>query len=554
MRTAFQIAALFLCVCSVFAAEDRAAVDLDAKPVKVAMFKNGVGLVSARVELPEAAGHYRVRPLPDATLGSFWISWPEAISLTDMKATQSETTKKIPAASVQELLDANIGKTVDLKIQDVWQRVTIRDIPKRNDEPFILPRQENIIPPPPPPNRGDLLLIEDSMGTRGVPRDWVQEIRFDSRDSNMELERPMLENVIEFTAAPVKDAPSGPLPVILTYLAKGIAWSPSYVVDISKEDKATFSAKSVIVNDLTPLEDTDVELISGYPHIQFENVASTFSLAPLQQILERLGRPVEKYDADPTSNRAFYMAGYGGVAMAARIEGEPSMPVTPVEGEGAEDLYFYELKEITLKKGERGYHPLFAGEVSYEHLYTWDIPNYINADSGGYRPDQPQGENRQVVWHSIKLENNTGRPWTAAPALTMKDGHILGQDTIYYTPDRASTELKITQAVAVNAEQTENETARERNAANFSGGSFDLVTVKGELAVTNYKDEPITLKITKTVTGEVQEADGEPTITKLARGLRTINPQSQLVWKVDVKPGKDNVLKRSYTFKVYTRS
>ncbi|HPO07349.1 MAG TPA: hypothetical protein PLZ55_01675 [bacterium] len=277
MRTAFQITALFLCVCSVFAAEDRAAVDLDAKPVKVAMFKNGVGLVSARVELPEAAGHYRVRPLPDATLGSFWISWPESITLTDVKATQSETTKKIPAASVQELLEANIGKTVDLKIQDVWQRVTIRDIPKRNDEPFILPRQENIIPPPPPPNRGDLLLIEDSMGTRGVPRDWVQEIRFDSRDSNMELERPMLENVIEFTAAPVKDAPSGPLPVILTYLAKGIAWSPSYVVDISKEDKATFSAKSVIVNDLTPLEDTDVELISGYPHIQFENVASTFS-------------------------------------------------------------------------------------------------------------------------------------------------------------------------------------------------------------------------------------------------------------------------------------
>jgi len=553
MKAVVQVTAVLSFVACVCFAEEQTVVDLTAKPVKVAMFKNGVGLVSAQVELPEAAGHYRVRPLPDATLGSFWISWPETITLIDVRATQSETTRKVPAATVQELLEANIGNTVDLKIQDVWQRVTIRDIPRRSDEPFILPRQENIIPPPPPPNRGDLLLIEDPMGMRGVPRDWVQEIRFDSRDSNVQLERPMLENVIEFTAESVKEAPSGPMPVILTYLAKGIAWSPSYVVDISKEDKATFSAKSVIVNDLTPLENTDVELISGFPHIQFENVASTFSLAPLQQILERLGRPVEKYDADPTSNRMF--ANFASVSLDAKVFTEaPSMPTTPVEGEGAEDLYFYELKEITLKKGERGYHPLFAGEVPYEHRYTWDIPNYSNADSGGYRPDQPQGGDRQVVWHSIKLENNTGKPWTAAPALTMKDGHILGQDTIYCTPDRASTELKITQAVAVNAEQTENEIARERNAANFGGNPFDLVTVKGELAVTNYKDEPITLKITKTLTGEVQKADGEPTITKLARGLRTINPQSQLVWKVEVKPGKDNAVKRSYTFKVYTRS
>ncbi len=547
MKTVVQVTVVLSFVACVCFAEEQTVVDLAAKPVKVAMFKNGVGLVSARVELPEAAGHYRVRPLPDATLGSFWISWPESISLTDVKATQSETTKKIPAATVQELLEANIGKTVDLKIQETWQRVTIRDIPKRSDEPFILPRQENIIPPPPPPTRGGLLLIEDAMGVRGIPRDWVQEIRFDANSSNMELERPMLENVIEFTAAPVKSPPSGPIPVILTYLAKGIAWSPSYVVDISKEDKATFSAKSVIVNDLMPLEDTDVELISGYPHIQFENVASTFSLASLQQILERARSPRDAGRPDIISNVMTQVARFDKADSAPA----PSMPVTPVEGEGAEDLYFYELKGITLKKGERGYQPVFAAEVSYEHLYTWDIPNYIMPETPGSQPD---GGDRQVVWHSIKLQNSTGRPWTTAPALTMKNGHILGQDTIYYTPDRASTELRITQAVAVKAEQSENEIARERNAANFNRNNYDLVTVKGELAVTNYKDKPIALKITKTLTGEIQQADGEPAITKLAKGLRSINSQSQLVWTVEVKPGKDNALKWSYTFNVYVRN
>ncbi|HOE12597.1 MAG TPA: hypothetical protein PLQ35_17055 [bacterium] len=547
MKTAVQVTVVLSFVACVCFADDPAVVDLTAKPVKVAMFKNGVGLVSAQVELPEASGHYRVRPLPDATLGSFWISWPQTITLIDVRATQSETTRKVPAATVQELLEANIGNTVDLKIQDVWQRVTIRGLPKRSDEPFILPREEKIIPPPPPPNRGELLLIEDPMGVRGIPRDWVQEIRFDANKSGMELERPMLENVIEFTAESVKEAPSGHIPVILTYLAKGIAWSPSYVVDLSKEDKATFSAKSVIVNDLLPLENTDVELISGYPHIQFENVASTFSLASLQQILEAARAPKKTGRADIVSNVMTQVARFdiGDIAQT------PSMPVAPVEGEGAEDLYFYELKGITLKKGERGYQPVFSGEVSYEHVYTWDIPNYIMPETPG---SQPEGGDRQVVWHSIKLQNSTGKPWTTAPALTMKDGHILGQDTIYYTPDRASTELKITQAVAVDTEQTENETARERNAASFNRNSYDLVTVKGELAVTNYKDKPIALKITKTLIGEVQQADREPVITKLARGLRSINSQSQLVWTVEVKPGKDNALKWSYTFTVYVRS
>ena len=528
------------------AEEPRAAVDLTAEPVHVAMFKNGVGLVVAQVELPAPTGQYRVSPLPDATLGSFWVSWPDRLELTGIKATQAMTMKRIPAASVQELLEANIGQTVDVKMQDTWHRVKILDIPKRHDEPTVQPRSESMSSLP--PVRGDLVLLEDSTGIRGVPRDRVQELRFDADDSHYHFDKPMQENVLEFASRPVKEISKqdGPLLVSITYLAKGIAWSPSYVVDISKDDKATISAKSVIVNDLIPLEDTDVELIAGYPHIQFEDAGSAFSLTPLQQILERIRTRPRAEASHIMSNVATQSVQFDRAMAPA-----PSMPTTPVMGEGAEDLYFYALEDIALKKGERGYHPLFAGEIPYEHLYTWSIPDYITPDRFRRRD---QTEDRQVVWHALRLTNTTGNPWTTAPALTMKDGRVLGQDTIHYTPGKASTQLKITQAVAIDAEQTEHETARQRNAATVYHGSYDLVTIQGELAVTNYKDKPVTIEITKVFSGEVQGTDGDPTVTKLARGLRNVNPQSQIVWEIEVEPGRDKTVKLNYVYRVYVNN
>ena len=363
--------------------------------------------------------------------------------------------------------------------------------------------------------------------------------------TNYFIERPKVENVVEFTASSIGVSSKNPI-ITLTFLGQGSAWAPSYVVDISKKEKALFSSKSIIVNDLIPLQDTRVELIAGFPHIQFDSVNSAFSLQPVQQILERirsLGRGSERFNVGSQISQQMMISN---TAEAFT----PSMPVEPVMGESAEDLYFYPVNNVTLKKGERGYYPLFAGEIPYEHLYTWEIPNYIDPNNS-YQQNQPQAP--QVVWHSLRLTNTTGQPWTTAPAMTVKDGHILGQDTIKYTPPNASSELKITHAISIKGEQNEYETERRRNAAQFYHSNYDLVTIKGELELTNYKTEDVTVEITKTLIGEIQETTGDPEIVKLASGLRMVNPTSQLVWTVDVKPGKDNQIKLIYTYQVYVR-
>jgi hypothetical protein len=296
-----------------------------------------------------------------------------------------------------------------------------------------------------------------------------------------------------------------------------------------------------------PLKQTDVELIAGFPHLQFGHVPSPFSLTPLEQVLEQLRRRGRRDEPAVLSNVLTQRVGFAARPVAPAV----SLPAAAVMGEAAEDLYFYRLPQVSLKKGERGYYPLFAGRVPYEHLYTWDIPDYID-EQNRYRDEQ--SEKLQIVWHALKLTNTTGNPWTTAAAMTIQDGRVLGQDTVRYTPPRASTELKITQAVAIDAQQNEYEIERRRNAANYHGRSYDLVTIKGELAVTNYKDQPIALKTTKALSGEVHGADGDPEIVKLARGLRQVNPRSQLVWQIDVPPGRDETVQITYTYQVYTRN
>ncbi len=521
---------------------------LEAKPVSIMMFKNGVGLVVSEISLPKQGEKFIVYPLPEPTLGGFWLSWPENIHLSDIRATQARVKNPQPAVNLFELLEANEGKQVDLQIDDAWQRFKILQIPKRSEQP-IQPMQDNIIPPPNPPQRGELIiLLDDKENVHGIKLSDIQSIRFLSQDYNLEIEQSTIQNRLAFNAESREEAAN----VSMTYLAKGIAWSPSYVVDISDEDKARLVAKAVIVNDLIPLKDVSVDLIAGFPHIQFSEVQSTFSLTPLQQIFDRLSQS-RRESSRNRLNFSNVMTQQVSFARAPSGAPMPSAPLDPVAGEGEEDLYFYELDNVTLKKGERGYFPLFKEEVDYEHIFTWTIQNTIDENTR-YNHQNEEQEPPQEVWHSIKLTNPSDNPWTTAPATTMKNGRILGQDTLFFTPGKASSELKITQAVSVQAEHNEYEVERQRNAATFYNYRYDLVTVKGELELTNYKDKSISVKITKNLSGEVLEADADPTITKLARQLRSVNPESQIIWTKEVEPGKDNNVMLEYKYRLYVRN
>ena len=221
-------------------------------------------------------------------------------------------------------------------------------------------------------------------------------------------------------------------------------------------------------------------------------------------------------------------------------------------GKTAEDLFLYPVEKVRLAKGEVGYFPLFTESVPYRHIYRWEIPNYINPEENYYnQPRQQREPEQQEVWHCIRLDNVMKMPWTTAPAEIVKEGVILGQDTLNFTPVKEKGTVKITRAMNVKAEQIELEKDRKRNAAQWYNTNWDLVTVEGKLSVTNYQDKPITLEVTKSLSGEVKAMQPEAKLEKLAKSLRMVNANIRLTWTIELGAGEQKEI--GYTYEVYVR-
>jgi hypothetical protein len=523
-------------------------VPLDTQTTRISMFKNGLAMVTSRADVPEP-GEYRV-PAPEARYGSLWLNWDTGLKLNHIIAEEVDRDETADAMNLVDLLRANVGSTVSVRLhdQEAWISGELVSMPTRYEHPPIpyQPANRSQIFPPPGHTSTDLMILKTEAGTLALQPNAVAQVRFDGNDINQTVTNQTRESAIRFNADAGEGEGNG---VVLRYLAQGIAWSPSYVVEMIDDEKARLACKAVIVNDLMDLEGVDVELIAGYPNLKFASSPTAMGPTPLMGLLASLqqGGQQESYGVMSNSivmqQRAAFDGGYGGSGFSASI---PDLPA----GEGAEDLYFYQVPGVTLAKGERGYFPLIFAEVPAKHVYTWDIVDFIDRnDRYQTQPDEVQ----QVIWHSIELTNTTDQPWTTAPGMTVKDGRVLGQDTLNFTPPKGTSQLKITQAVSIDAQQNEVEIERQRNAETFHGSTYDKVTVEGTLLITNYKDKPVTIKITKQLSGEVVTADGGPEVVKVASGLNRVNPRSRLTWETEAKPGKDDAVKLTYRYSFYTR-
>lgn len=490
-------------------------------PQRVTLFKNGFGIVNGRATLPEQVGPVRITPLPQAKLGSLWLGWDQETRLGEITARYVDITEKKAATSIPDLLKANEGKPVKLRVDDEWLTGTLR--------------------PSDPGQLGDTLLLETEDTLAALPIASVQRVQL-PLDATTQVARSSRQPVLDFNLDQIGEDPS----LMVEYMASGIAWSPSYRVELVDQESARITAKAVIVNDLIDLDKVDVELVTGYPHLQYADKPSSFSPASLQQFLNSMRR---------NSNHDHQVGFHLQQALsntrsprstAGRVDN------VPLDGQTTEDLYFYPLTGVTLAKGERGYFQIFTETVPYQHVYTWDIPDAIDTDNRYRRRDDDEPDH-EIVWHAISLTNTTNQPWTTAPGQTTKDSRVLGQDTLHYTPVGDSTDLRITQALAIKAEQFEYEIERAPELERLYGSNYHKITIQGELVLNNRKGKDVNVRITKQVSGQVVSAQGDPTITKLATGLRKVNPRSELVWDVPLPADANGPVKRTYRYTVYIR-
>jgi len=531
---------------------------LDTRVTRAALFKNGLGFLVREGELP-AAKTVKLGPFSAPTHGTFWVSYPQQVELTNLVGREVTVTEETPVMGLAELLGANVGREVVVvpnweDAQPVKGRLVSYpdDRQPQQPDPYAWGRRgddyragwsgESRDP------RGRVAMIQTAEGMVAIDPYAVRQVMVLGDKPASTIKRTTKAWEVEARLS----RPAAGKTLTASYLAKGITWAPSYVVDISDPSKARISAKAEIINEAENLADVHVDLVTGFPNLRFADIVSPLAgKDTLAGFLAALARGASERGAQGAASQV--MAQSADIAFRVSDLEARVMPEYGAAAVGAtvEDLFLYPLEHVTLAKRETGYYPLFSAAVPYSEIHQWEIPDYVNQEDRYGEQRREQREMQEEVWHSLRVTNNTKLPWTTAPAQTIKAGQVLGQDTLKYTSPATNTVLRINRAMAVQAEQTEFETARKRDAGHFYGYSYDLLTVEGHLRVANHKDKPVNLEVTKNLSGEVKQTTPEAKVERIARGLARMNPSHVLTWSLALQPGEQKEL--TYTYEVLIR-
>ncbi len=489
--------------------------------VAASLFKNGYAVVVR--EIPVTDGKATVGEVPRAALGTLWFVPAEGAQLRSVVSSVVKTKTPAPLSSLEEVLAANVGQSVQVAFA--------------TEDPALGKAQTGRIVSA----EGQLLVLRTAAGTVALPKAAIRSVLSASGTLKWQKEVETTKRVVRIET---QGAPTGK--VLMVSLERGLLWAPSYALDASDPKRLRILCKATLVNDLTDLKQADLRLVTGFPNVPFAPFDEPLSAASSDEVVAGLMRA----GAPDLTRREGLLLSQNAVA-ADRMNLDAAFGSAPIAaGDQLEDLFFYRLPGVELNTGDRGLYYLLAAESDYEHLHTWDIADPMAGRPEPERLPDEAGE----VWNCLKFTNQSGLPWTTAPATVLQQGQILGQDTLRYTGRGAEALVRITKALDVRAQLREEETARERGAIRNSSGSpvFDKVTVKGTLSVKNAKADEIRLRIRKELTGEVEQADGNVRTTKTAKGLRDANPTARLEWNETLPAGGS--LERSYTYTVLVPS
>ncbi len=504
---------------------------LETKPESIVIFKNGLGFFVREGEVSLSNGWAVTEEVPDATLGTFWVSSPEENShIEEVIAFKEEVKTGQDAISMDELLEANTGKKVILYSGDDMIEGIIKSVPAgRTSEVIDIYSSSSYI------NniQSTVVILTTQEGDVAINKGSITKIKFPEGCGTRfftegEAKKIKFKVATEQSSAPIR----------LAYLQKGITWTPGYLVDIEDPEKARITMNATVINDVEDLEDVEVFFVVGYPNFMFADILSPLTLnQTITQFIQALesGR-TSGYDA--LSNIMAQSVTFNVPANEGGISDYGYTAAGGATGSSEEDLFLYNKPAITLKKGERACYTITSDTVPYKHIYEWKIPDTME-----------QNKEIEQVWHSLKLDNTTTYPWTTAPAFVVNGLKPVAQDIINYTPMGTDMNLKLTIATDIKTDRKEYETDRQRDVKIYNYSHYDLVTVQGELYIKNSKNKDIILEIEKKLTGEVMETSHNGEVTKVLEGLTGVNYNSVIKWEVPVKSGEK--VQVTYKYNVY---
>jgi len=539
-----------LCVCASLglagAAEETA---VKSNIVSVGLFKNGLAVVRREVKLP-GAGTYRIDDAPEPVHGTWWV---ESSVPIETRATMREVSDPLRAGANVDFQNGLAGKQVTIHFRDgqippATGKVEAVAAPKDEtawSRSFEPPRyyycSDRYGTPPPTAPQARFLILQTENGRIFADSSLIAYLKVEAKD---EIAGKHREPVLLVTAGKELEKPAT---VFVTYLAKGLSWAPSYRVDIADPKTLSIEQAAVIKNELGSIEGAEMQLISGFPSMQFAHVTSPLSLRTnwstfFQQLNQRFapGQAI-------TSNAVRQQE----VMYNEPAPGGAGLGAVPA-GEGV-DLHYQSLGARTLKEGDSLSLSIARESAPYERIVEYLIPD-IRDEFGryidDYRRQQDPEKYEDAAWDAVRFKNPFKFPMTTAPAMVVASNRFNGQQMTNWVNSGEETSLRVTKALSLRKRHTELEEPGQRDKVFLGGQRYQKTVVKGELAVNNHRKEDVTMVVRRRFSGELLNADGEPKKALREEGAYSVNPRNELTWTFVLKPGEEKALSYRYSLLV----
>jgi len=487
----------------------------------VTIFKDGHAFVAHQGVLPtDTNGNVQLDYLPSPVIGTFWpYATGKEVKLAGVVAGRQLVKTEHTALTIAELLEANVGGTAEIKEGYTNYTATIIGFPTRTIQELQRnhPGTNEALP-----LKGDVILLRTTEGVKAVPVDQIRDVTFKDfkATTGHEEYRSVLTLDLDWNGRrPAREAEVG-----FMYLQKGIRWIPSYKVTLDGKGNAVIRLQATIINEMTDLHETDVNLVIGVPTFTFKE---TLDPLALQQTVAQLS---QYFQTDPRADlhHGLLAANFSNAIMtqtARMSEYRPntapgSQPDDPTEGSQSEDLFVFNIKGLTLRKGERTAVDIVEYTIPYEDIFVLDLPFTPPAEVRANINTSQQAELQRLfaapkVMHKVRLQNKGAYPLTTAPALIMRDGAVIAQGMMTYTAAGASTDLALTTAVDVQVHHDEKERDRKPNALQDNGNSYTRIDMEGKVSLVNRRKTPVKIEVSRSVLGTADEASDNGKITRL---------------------------------------
>lgn len=569
---------------SVFTEEMKPANIVPLPQVKeVVVFKNGFAYVRCEGGTVPQEGKVIVSEIPDASLGAFWgASLTKKVSLESITAQEVDVSYKSQQtiSNLQDLIRLNADKSVTISATDIGLITGTLVGFQYAETPPAGPSSPPSVMPPKPQMTWVFIRADDKI--RAIPINTIRTFLIDSKDGitteTITATRKTKQLVLTF-AGDSKTLQQS-VNYTLFFIIKGIRWIPDYKIELTSSNEATLRLSATILNEVLDIQNAQVRLMIGYPNFAFGETVSPLALRDTRQALSSFftpptGAPGARYSEAIRSQTAASPS-------ASRAESLPQeTPQAEEGGVAIEDMFGYDLKNLTIAKKNVVLLPVMESKNPIEHLYELDSWSLRPVTRYGNIPrevlDRINMPDWDRIWHKLRIKNPNDAPLTTAPATIFEKGHPIAQEMIKYTPPKSETIMPITIAVDIPSDIKEIEVERKNNALRAMDRNWDLVTHKGSIVITNKKSINVNVTAKVHVLGKITEItpDGkteassegwEEFIQKLWQGRREnyywnwwnyygyyehINPISLIKWDIPLKPAESATLTYTYSYYEY---